>query len=218
MTTSASSDLSAEAKEFVPLVQIPPPVPTTIPLYLGENTIASIYSTEQQQQSLIYPLIKIPEIEFHIQSSQQSSANVNTSQIVLLPAPGCYPGTFYPVDYPEQSLRNYFSHQQPKSRLQRGNNHSSYQNSSLSPSFNNQRNSYSTNSKRISRGIHSRPIQQHNEQKKEVFDKSDDDIQFKFRAEDFPTLPINNQQSNKLPIQSFTSTDTQLVYITELSK
>jgi hypothetical protein len=216
MTTSG---LSPDAKEFVPLIQIPPP--TTIPLYIGENPITSFYSTEQQP--LIYPLIKIPELEFHIQSPQSSSTNGNTSQIVILPTTGCYPGTqmstFYQIDYPEQSVINY-SLQQPKSNRissfpsQHGINHSSYRNSHHeqkgSTSFNNHQKFSSINSKRISKGIHSRLIQQ----KKENFNQNDDnEILFKFRPEDFPTLPINNQQSDKIQIQSFTSTDTKLVYI-----
>jgi len=223
MTTSTSSSLSPDAKEFIPLVQIPPP--TTIPLYVGQNTRASVYSTEQQQQSLIYPLIKIPEIEFHIQSS---STNANTSHIVLLPTTGCYPGTeiptLYPIDYSEQSLINY-SVQQPKSnqissfRSQHsGNNHSSYRNSHYDQqrsSFNNHQNFHSTNSKRISRGIHTRSIQQHKKEKKENFNENVDESPFKFRSEDFPILPINNQPSDKIPVQSFASTDTKLVYITE---
>ncbi|CAF4772957.1 unnamed protein product, partial [Rotaria socialis] len=70
MTTSSLSTLSAEAKEFLPSVSIPPS--TIIPLYINENTVASVYSSQfQQQQQLIYPLLKVPEIEFHIQSSQQ---------------------------------------------------------------------------------------------------------------------------------------------------
>lgn len=112
MTTS-SSGLSPEAKEFVPLVQNPAP---SIPLYVDENTVASIYASDQQPLMVqtIYPMmitnsketdnISFPEIEFHIQPSQQqqfhidSCTNVqqqsstngttssnNPSQIVLLP-------------------------------------------------------------------------------------------------------------------------------------
>jgi len=118
MTTSPSSGLSAEAKEFVPLVQT---TPASIPLYVDENTVATIYSSEQVPFMIqtIYPmmisntkmadlssnnLLPVPEIEFHIQPSQQqqfhidscativptSSSNTSqstnhTSQIVLLP-------------------------------------------------------------------------------------------------------------------------------------
>jgi hypothetical protein len=115
MTTSPSSGLSPEAKEFVPLAQTPI---TSIPLYVDENTIASIYPSDQQQQhplmvQAIYPmmitnskvnettnsnLLQFPEIEFHIQPSQQqqfhidscantngNSSTHNTSQIILLP-------------------------------------------------------------------------------------------------------------------------------------
>lgn len=112
MTTSPSSGLSPEAKEFVPLVQNPT---TSIPLYVDENTVASIYPSDHQPLMLqtIYPMmmtntkgtdnIQFPEIEFHIQPSQQqqfhidsctniheasstngSSSTNNTSQIVLL--------------------------------------------------------------------------------------------------------------------------------------
>lgn len=200
MTTSG---LSPEAKEFVPIVQILP----SIPVYVGENTIASVYSTEQQQQQpppLIYPLIKISEIDFHIQSSQQSPTNLNPSQIVLLPTPGCYPGTqlptFYPIDYsiPQPKINPITSY-----RSQRGNNHSSFRNPHYEQTSNNHRNVHPTNGKRISKGIHSRSIQQQTVE-------NDNDIQFKFRAEDFPTLPINTEHSDKITIQS---TDTKLVYI-----
>ncbi|CAF4597738.1 unnamed protein product [Rotaria sp. Silwood2] len=113
-TASSSSGLSPEAKEFVPLVQNPTP---SIPLYVDENTVASIYSSDQQPLMVqsIYPMmitnskltdnIQFPEIEFHIQPSQQqqfhidsctniqqqqsssngSTSSSNTSQIVLLP-------------------------------------------------------------------------------------------------------------------------------------
>ncbi|CAF3877145.1 unnamed protein product [Adineta steineri] len=124
MTTSPSSGLSPEAKEFVPLVQNSS---ISIPLYVDENTVASIYPSDQQPLMVqaIYPMlvtnskgtdnIQFPEIEFHIQPSQQqqfhidscaniqqsSSINGNsssntTSQIVLLPTTnspaGYYPG------------------------------------------------------------------------------------------------------------------------------
>ncbi|CAF3382439.1 unnamed protein product [Rotaria sp. Silwood1] len=115
MTTTSSSGLSPEAKEFVPLVQNSTP---SIPLYVDENTVASIYPSDQQPLMVqsIYPMmitnskvtdnVQFPEIEFHIQPSQQqqfhidsctniqqqqqSSSNgntssTNTSQIVLLP-------------------------------------------------------------------------------------------------------------------------------------
>jgi hypothetical protein len=129
MTTSPSSGLSPEAKEFVPLIQNPT---SSIPLYVDENTVASIYPSDQQPLMVqtIYPMmitnskvadnLQFPEIEFHIQSSQQqqfhidsctniqqpsstngnSSATNNTSQIVLLPttnpATGVTPTGYYP--------------------------------------------------------------------------------------------------------------------------
>ncbi|CAF1047912.1 unnamed protein product [Rotaria sordida] len=114
--TTASSGLSPEAKEFVPLVQNPTP---SIPLYVDENTVASIYPSDQQPLMVqtIYPMmitnskitdnLQFPEIEFHIQPSQQqqfhidsctniqqqqqqsscngNTSSTNTSQIVLLP-------------------------------------------------------------------------------------------------------------------------------------
>ncbi|CAM4857053.1 unnamed protein product [Rotaria socialis] len=115
MTTAPSSGLSPEAKEFVPLVQNPT---ASIPLYVDENTVASIYPSDHQSLMVqsIYPMIltnskiadniQFPEIEFHIQSSQQQQFHIdsctnlqhqqqsltngntsssNTSQIVLLP-------------------------------------------------------------------------------------------------------------------------------------
>jgi hypothetical protein len=182
MTTSG---LSPDAKEFIPLLSMPPL--TTIPLYVDENIIASVYTTEPQQQRLIYPLIKVPEIEFHI----PSSTNDNPSQIVLLPPPGCYPGTpmssFYPIDYPDQSFINY-SMQQPKSnrisaiRPQRGSNHSA-------------------NNKRISRGINSRPAPQ------KYRTNNDDESSFQLRADDFPSLPM----TEKIPTPLLASIDTELV-------
>jgi hypothetical protein len=129
MTTSPSSGLSPEAKEFVPLIQNSAP---SIPLYVDENTVASIYPSDQQPLMVqtIYPMmitnskvadnLQFPEIEFHIQPSQQqqfhidsctniqqssstngNSSTNNTSQIVLLPTTnpttavtptGYYPG------------------------------------------------------------------------------------------------------------------------------
>jgi len=232
MTTSPSSGLSPEAKEFVPFIQIPP-----------STTIPSVYSPEQHQ-SLIYPLMKFPEIEFHIQPTQQysnnrsqSSTNDNTSQIILLPTTGCYPNsqilyssndrssTYYPIDYSEQSVMNY-SLQQPKSnrissfRQPRGINHrNTHYDQQESTSFNNRRHFYSTNNQRISRGsVSSRSIQQHDEQKQENFNYqnnendyhiNNDENPFKLRPEDFPSLPINNQQSEKIPSQSVISTNTK---------
>ena len=208
MTTSPSTGLSPEAKEFIPLIQIPPP---TIPLYINENPITSVYPSEQQ---LIYPLIKFPEIDFHIQPSQQfhidsctnnqtlSSINdTNTSQIVLLPTTGCYPGPqiLYSSNnpssqfYPEQRSGINYTHQQPPKsnristfRPQRG----TYRQQN---SHYNHRNFNSTDSKPISRGNHS---YQHNEQKKENVN-NDDKSRYQFRAEDFPDLPINQQQTDK---------------------
>lgn len=175
MTTFTSTGLSADAKEFIPLLSIPSPA--TIPLYVDENIITSVYTTEPQQQTLIYPLIKIPEIEFHI----PSSTNDNSSQIVLLPTPGCYPGTpmstFYSIDYPEQPLINYsLPQQQSKSnristfRPKRGFNHS-------------------TNDKRTSRGTHSRSNR-----------TNDNKSAFQLRAEDFPSLPMNEKIPTLLPL------------------
>ncbi|CAF4730813.1 unnamed protein product [Rotaria sp. Silwood1] len=247
MTTSPSFALSPEAKEFVPFVQIPPST-TTIPLYINENTAASVYSSEQQQQ-LVYPLIKVPEIEFHIQSSPQyhidrcsnnklqSSTNTNSSQIVLLPTNTCYSetqilypsnnqtSTFYPFDYNEQSLTNY-SYQQSKSnrissfhQQQRGGgniNHKSYRSNNYrnnhydqqeSTKFNNRSNFYSTNNKQIS----SHSIQQHeNFNYKNGYHINDDETPFKFRQEDFPSLPINNnEKSDNILTQSLTITNTK---------
>jgi hypothetical protein len=129
MTTSPSSGLSPEAKEFIPLVQNPAP---SIPLYVDENTVASIYPSDQQPLMVqtIYPMmittnskvadnVPFPEIEFHIQPSQQqqfhidactnipqasstngNSSTNNTSQIVLLPtsnsATAVTPTGYYP--------------------------------------------------------------------------------------------------------------------------
>lgn len=199
MTTSTtSSGLSPEAKEFVPIVQILPSLPTQIPLYIGENTIASVYSTEQQP--IIYPLIKIPEIDFHIPSSN----NESTSQIVLLPTPECYPGppmsTFYPIDYSiPQTKPNRISlfHSQ-----RRNNNQSLFQNNSHHEQI--------SNSKRTTKKKdQSRSIQQQQQQQKKQENSNGNDIQFKFRSEDFPTLKI----SDNIPIQPSTSMDTKLVNI-----
>jgi hypothetical protein len=221
MTTSPSTGLSPEAKEFIPFIQIPPP--QTIPLYINENPITSIYPSEQQ---LIYPLIKFPEIDFHIQPSQQfhidsctnnqtlSSINdTNTSQIVLLPTPGCYPGPqiLYSSNnpssqfYPEPQSGINYGHQQPKSnristfRPQRGTyrQQNSHYNQQKSTTVNNHRNFNSTNSKPVSRGNHS---YQYNEQKKENVN-NDDKSRYQFRAEDFPDLPINQQPTDKIPSQ-----------------
>ena len=329
MTTSPSSGLSPEAKEFVPLVQNSA---ISIPLYVDENTVASIYHSDQQPLMVqtIYPMmvtnskvadnIQFPEIEFHIQSSQQqqfhidscanihqssstngnSSAN-NTPQIVLLPTTnavtptGYYSGpqiiystsesvpTFYPIDYCEQPLIN-FSIQQPtqltksnrisSSQLQRPSSfrqqYSTYRPSSRGGNrgsgnpnnrnsyydYNNRRNGSSyiqnsgrgnpSNSKRISSSYHphdynnyyhsssrsrgylsrSSQQQQHDEHRKDHFDyynqekdfyendyqqlghMNDDGTPFEFRPEDFPSLPINNQPSDKTPSQSITSPNT----------
>jgi len=335
MTTSPSSGLSPEAKEFVPLVQNPA---TSIPLYVDENTVASIYPSDQQPLMVqtIYPMmitnskvadnIQFPEIEFHIQPSQQqqfhidsctniqqasstngNSSTNNTSQIVLLPTTnpatavtptGYYPGPqiiyspnepltgFYPIDYCDQPLIN-FSLQQPTQitksnrissqqqrpssfRQQHGTNHSTYRpssrgrnrgngnnNNNNNPNrnpyydYNNRRNcssgrGNSSNSKRISSSYHQHDYnnyyhsssrsrgylsrssqQQHDEHRKDHFDyynnekdfyendyqqsshMNDDGTPFEFRPEDFPSLPINNQQSDKTPSQSIISTNTK---------
>ena len=180
MTTSTSTGLSADAKEFIPSITIPPP--TTIPLYVDESIIASVYTTEPQQQTLIYPLIKIPEIEFRI----PPPTNDNPSQMAFLPTPGCYPGTpistFYPIDYPDQSLINYSlpQHQQPKS-----NRISAFQ---PKRGFN-----HSTNSKRTPKGAHSRSNR-----------KNDDKNAFQLRAEDFPSLPMNEKVPTPVSIPNDT--------------
>ncbi|CAF0807144.1 unnamed protein product [Adineta ricciae] len=128
MTTSPSSGLSPEAKEFVPLGQNSA---ISIPLYVDENTVASIYPSDQQPLMVqtIYPMmvtnskitdnVRFPEIEFHIQPSQQqqfqidsctnvpqspsingTSPSTSTSQIVLLPttnsATAVTPTGYYP--------------------------------------------------------------------------------------------------------------------------
>lgn len=131
MSASPSSGLSAEAKEFVPLVQTP--TTASIPLYVDENAVASIYSSDQLPFVIqtIYPmmignpkmtetapnnLLPFPEIEFHIQSSQQqhfhidsctshpqaSSTNASsttTSQIILLPTTAAGPAAVTPTGY-----------------------------------------------------------------------------------------------------------------------
>lgn len=129
MTTSPSSGLSPEAKEFVPIGQTPS---TSIPLYVDENTVASIYPSDQQPLMVqaIYPMmitnsklpdnLSFPEIEFHIQPSQQqqfhidscanisqtsssnsnsNSSNTNTSQIVLLPTTNSVAAAVTPTGY-----------------------------------------------------------------------------------------------------------------------
>jgi hypothetical protein len=326
MIKSPSSGLSPEAKEFVPLVQNPS---ISIPLYVDENTVASIYPSDQQPLMVqtIYPMmvtnskvannLQFPEIEFHIQPSQQqqfhidsyanihqsSSTNGNssgntTSQIVLLPTTNSatavtpteyYSGpqiiystnepvpAFYPIEYCEPPLIN-FSIQQPtqmtksnriSSQQQRPTSfrqqHSTYRPSSRGNTNTNNRNSYydynnrrngssytqnsgrgnSSNSKRISssynqqeynnnyyhsssrsRGYLPRSSQQHDERRQDHFDYynnekdfyendyrqsgrvNDDGTPFEFRSEDFPSLPINNQQSDKTPSQSLLSPNT----------
>ncbi|UJR36696.1 hypothetical protein I4U23_029413 [Adineta vaga] len=127
MSTSPSSGLSPEAKEFVPLGQNSS---ISIPLFVDENSVASIYPSDQQPLMVqtIYPMmvtntklndnVPIPEIEFHIQSSQQQQFHIDsctnipqsssmnglspsnsTSQIVLLPttnsATGVTPTGYY---------------------------------------------------------------------------------------------------------------------------
>jgi hypothetical protein len=146
MTTSPSSGLSPEAKEFIPLVQNPAP---SIPLYVDENTVASIYPSDQQPLMVqtIYPMmittnskvadnVPFPEIEFHIQPSQQqqfhidsctnisqasstngNSSTNNTSQIVLLPttnsATAVTPTGYYPgaqiIYSTNESLTGFYS-------------------------------------------------------------------------------------------------------------
>jgi hypothetical protein len=211
MTTSTSSGLSPEAKEFIPSLQIPPslppppPPPATIPLYVDENTITSFYTNEQPP--LIYPLIKIPDIEFHI----SSSTNDNPSQIVLLPTSGCYPNApisnFYPIDYSEQSLINYSLQQQHQPKSNRI--------STFRPQrdFNQlmNRNFRPTNSKRTPKGTHSRSLPQKKENNYQI---PPDKNSFKLQTEDFPSLPINHHlQIEKKPTPVPTSIDTKLVSI-----
>lgn len=86
MSASPSSGLSAEAKEFVPLGQNPA---ISIPLYVDENTVASIYPSDQHPLMVqaIYPMmvtsskvtdnLHFPEIEFHIQSSHQQQFHID---------------------------------------------------------------------------------------------------------------------------------------------
>lgn len=78
MSTSPASGLSAEAKEFVP-------VSSAVPLYVDENTVASMYASDHQPLMVqtIYPMpitnskgtdsMQFPEIEFHIPPSQQQA-------------------------------------------------------------------------------------------------------------------------------------------------
>ncbi|CAF3981219.1 unnamed protein product [Rotaria magnacalcarata] len=179
MTTSSLSTLSADAKEFVPSVSIPHL--TTIPLYINESTVASVYSPQSLQQQLIYPLLKGPEIEFHIQSSQefhidsshtnppQSSITPNRSQIVLLPTNRCYPEAqilyppndqssgFYPINYSfsQPKSNRISSHHQQRGGINHSNNHrhSNYDQQE-STTLNSRRNFHSTNNKRIlKRGV-----------------------------------------------------------------
>ena len=240
MTTLLSSGLSPEAKEFVPSTQIP--CATTIPLYTNENPFPSVYSTEQQ--SLVYPLIEVPEVEFHVQPSQQfhidshahnqsqSSINVNTSQTFLLPTSESYSGSggevfyssndqtvFHPIDYREQlSLIDY-----PYQQTAKSNRISSYrQPRDTQHSSYNYRNFYPKNNKRVSRGrISSRQIQQHNKQNKENYQNCTNDYHshdngssFEFQQEDFPSLPITKQQTTNIMTQSTASNHTKLVRIT----
>lgn len=220
MTTSTASGLSAEAKEFVPSVQIPSP--TAVPLYINDNSVASVYSSEQPQ-SLIYPLIKFPEIELRLQSSQPSS-NINPSPIVLLPSTAYYPGTqmIYPLDYNEQLPLANYGYQPTKSnrissyRSQRGSNQNQQ-----TVSSNNRRLFNISNHKRIPKNVSSRPIEQQEKPKTEnsnyenVYQVNDHKNPFEFRSEDFPSLPMNNvhQQSDKVVAQVLPSTDTKLVEI-----
>lgn len=139
MSSSPSSGLSAEAKEFVPLVQT---TNNSIPMYVDENTVATIYPSEQSPFVIqnIYPMmigtgkmieisnvnLAFPEVEFHIQPSQQQQIQIessshlgqnssnpisstNNSQIVLLPTTptaGFYPQT--PLVYSNQDTTSQF--------------------------------------------------------------------------------------------------------------
>ena len=145
MSASPASGLSAEAKEFVPLVQTP--TTASIPLYVDENAVASIYSSDQPPFVIqtIYPmmisnskmtetapnnLLPFPEIEFHIQPSQQqqfhmdscsshpqaSSTNASsttTSQIVLLPTTAAGPAAGTPTGYYPAPQMIYSPNEQP---------------------------------------------------------------------------------------------------------
>lgn len=191
MTTSTSSGLSADAKEFVPFLPNPPA--NTIPLYIDENTIASVYTIPPQDPSqLIYP--SIPEIEFRL----PPTTNDNSSQLILLPTNGCFSGTamsnFYPMEYSEPALIGY-----PPStfRPQRGSNHS------------NNRNSHPTNTKRASRIIQTRFPAQKKEDS--INSNGNDPNSFKLRAEDFPTLSIPLPQSEKTRTPLPASTETKSV-------
>ncbi|CAF2079432.1 unnamed protein product [Rotaria magnacalcarata] len=236
MTTSSLSTLSADAKEFVPSVSIPHL--TTIPLYINESTVASVYSPQSLQQQLIYPLLKGPEIEFHIQSSQefhidsshtnppQSSITPNRSQIVLLPTNRCYPEAqilyppndqssgFYPINYSfsQPKSNRISSHHQQRGGINHSNNHrhSNYDQQE-STTLNSRRNFHSTNNKRIlKRGV-AHAIQQRDQSNNEnIYHVNNDDTRFKFRSEDFPSLPINLKQESDQPVvQSLTPTNTK---------
>lgn len=136
MSTSPVSGLSAEAKEFVPISS--PSSSSTVPLYVDENTVASIYPSDHQPLMVqtIYPMMitnskgtdnmQFPEIEFHIQPSQQQAqfhidsqtstvtngnSSTTTSQIVLLPTTNSVSG-FYPTPQilysPNEPLSGYY--------------------------------------------------------------------------------------------------------------
>ncbi|CAF0788715.1 unnamed protein product [Adineta ricciae] len=219
MTTSSSSGLSPEAKEFVPVILNP-----------SSTTIPTIYSSDQQ--AMIYPLMKYPEMDFRMPPNQQFHLNTNnTSQIMLLPTPGCYPATqilyppheqssvFYPIDYNPCSLMNYsLSHPNSirisSARQQNGANHSNTPSSEIT-SFNARRNFHSTNSKHQPKSNRARPNQQQYEQRKDIAKSSNNNqvkmngTLFKLRTEDFPSLPMGNSQPEKTAIQSQTSVDTK---------
>lgn len=239
MTTSSLSALSADAEEFVPSVSISSQA--TIPLYLNENPLGTIYPTEQQQQQqqpLIYPLLKVPEIEFHIQPTQQfhidscinhqtpPSTNPNPLPIVLLPPATCYPeppifypsnnqpSSFYSIDYAEPSLTNYSQHQPKSKRISSyhqprdGFNNSTYhsdtqQQQQQRPTYNNPRNFNPRNNNRTSKRTppNSTKVVTDNSNRQNGHHLNGYNSQFKFRPEDFPSLPINkNPESDKTPV------------------
>ena len=223
MTTPSSSSLSPEAKEFVPVILNP-----------SSTTIPTIYSSDQQ--AMIYPLMKYPEMNFCMPPNQQFHLSTNnTSQIMLLPTPGCYSATqiiyppheqssvFYPTDYNPCSLMN-CSLSHPNStrissaRQQNGANHSNKPSPELT-SLNDRRNFHSTNSKHQPKNSRARPTRQQYEQRKDSARSSNNDqaktngTLFKLRTEDFPSLPMSNSQSEKAATQSQTSVDTKLVFL-----
>ncbi|CAF5176582.1 unnamed protein product, partial [Rotaria magnacalcarata] len=80
-----------------------------------------------------------------------------------------------------------------------------------STTLNSRRNFHSTNNKRIlKRGV-AHAIQQRDQSNNEnIYHLNNDDTRFKFRSEDFPSLPINLKQESDQPVvQSLTPTNTK---------